>query len=496
MGNPTGWARGLVVSGDGKNLVSHAGAGVVRLLADRTGLTRAFSGALARKGFAPVHDRGRVFTDIATSIADGATTIGGIDVLAQSGELYGSVASVPTAWRCLDEIGDAQITALAKATARTRRHVWNLIQDRHGSLPPVRVADRRVEGMVAIRVDATVVHVHSDKEGAAANFKGFGVHPLLSFCDNTRESLAQVMRPGTAGSNTATDHVQIINDSISAIPARHRRRLMVTVDGAGTTHDLIAHLDRLARRSGHRLWYWVGWDTTKRERTAIGQVPEDAWQVAVDAAGHPRVGPDNDPATSGDDVEKAQVVELTHLLRDTDGTGTTALKGWPADLRVYCRRERPHPGAQLSLLEETDGWRYQLWCTNMPDLPPANTLSWLTHPAYSDACYRVHARVEDRIRTGKDTGIGKFPSHSYAINTAWLTAAGTAANLLAWLALLALDGDLAKAEPKTIRYRLLHTAARLTRGQRHHYLKIDETWPWVNALVTAFQRVQALPAGP
>src|SRR6202022_4348527 len=176
MGNPTGWVRGLVVSGDGKNLAPHAGGGVLRLLADQTGLTRAFSGALVRRGFSPVHDRGRVFADIATSIADGATTIGGIDVLAQSRELYGSVASVPTAWRCLEEIGDAQIRALSTATARTRRHVWDLVADRHGALPPVKVADRQVEDMIAIRIDATVVHVHSDKEGAAANFKGYGVH--------------------------------------------------------------------------------------------------------------------------------------------------------------------------------------------------------------------------------------------------------------------------------------------------------------------------------
>jgi hypothetical protein len=481
-----------VVSGNGKNLVSHAGAGAVRLLADQTGLTGAFSVALARKGFAPGHDRGRVFTDLATSIADGATTIGGIDVLAQSAELYDRVASVPTAWRCLNEIGDRQINALAVAMARTRRHVWKLIADRHGGLPAVRVADREVVGMTCVRIDATVCPVHSDKEGAAANFKGFGLHPLMSYCDNTGESLVQMMRPGTAGSNTAADHVRIVDASLAALPPKSRRMMMVTVDGAGTSHDLIDHLHALASRPGHRLWYWVGWDTGAREKKAIGRVPEDVWQVAIDAAGEPRTG----PAPDGLEEDKAQVVELTGLLRNTDGKGTDALKDWPENLRIYCRRERPHPGAQLSLLEETDGWRYQLWCTNMPTLPPAHTLSWLARPVYSDACYRVHARVEDRIRTGKDTGLSKFPSQSYAINTAWLAAAGTATNLLAWLALLALDGDLAKAEPKTIRYRLLHTAARLTRGQHNHYLKIDETWPWVTDLVTAFHRIQALPAGP
>lgn len=349
--------------------------------------------------------------------------------------------------------------------------------------------------MVCVRIDATVVQAHSDKQGAAANFKGFGHHPLLAYCDNTRESLAQLMRPGTAGSNTATDHLQIVNASIAAIPPKHRRKLMVTVDGAGASHDLIDHLHHLASRRGHRLWYWVGWENGKREKTAIGLVPEHAWQIAIDSAGEPRTGPATADGPGGENVDKACVVELTGLLRDIDGKGTDTLKGWPGDLRVYCRRERPHPGAQLSLLEEADGWRYQIWCTNMPGLHPSSKHAWLAKPAYSDACYRVHARVEDRIRTGKDTGINHMPSQSYAINTAWLAASATAANLLAWLALLALDGDLAKAEPK-IRYRLLHTAARLTPGQRHHYLKIDETWPWVADLVTAFHRIQALPAGP
>ena len=70
------------------------------------------------------------------------------------------------------------------------------------------------------------------------------------------------------------------------------------------------------------------------------------------------------------------------------------------------------------------------------------------------------------IRTGKDTGLGHFPSHDYRLNKAWLDAAMTACILLAWLRLLALDGDLARAEPKTLRYRLLHAAARLVRGGR------------------------------
>ena len=156
------------------------------------------------------------------------------------------------------------------------------------------------------------------------------------------------------------------------------------------------------------------------------------------------------------------------------------------------RAERPHPGAQLSLLETRDGWRYSLHVTNLP----ASLRGWRSQPAYIDAAHRVHARVEDRIRTGKDTGIGHFPSQSLAINSAWLTASLIAATLLAWLAHLALDGDLARAEPKTLRYKILHAAARLTRGGRRRRLKIAATWPWAAAIATAWTRISALPQAP
>lgn len=498
MSDPIGWAAGLVVSGDGKNLVSHAGAAALRLLADRCGLTGALSSALARRGFDPVHDRGRVLADLAVVIADGATTFSGFDVLGESAELYGPIASVPTAWRALAEIGEQQLARIARATAKTRRHVWKLIEDRHGGLPVVRIADRQLTGVTCIRIDATMTPAHSDKEGAAANFKGFGHHPLLAYCDNTAEPLYGLMRPGSAGSNTASDHLEVLEGAVGQLPARQRRRMLITVDGAGASHDLIDRLGALGQRPGRQVWYSVGWEAAERERTAIGRVPEHAWQIAIDGMGRPRIRAehgDND----GEEIEAAHVVELTALLRDIDGRGapdSNALAGWPESMRIYCRRERPHPGAQLSLFEHADGWRYQLWCTNVPDLPAGHHAAWLTRPAYADACHRVHARVEDRIRTGKDTGIGHFPSQSYAINTAWLAASLLAAMLLAWFALLALDGRLVKAEPKTIRYRLLHVAARLTRGGRRHYLRIDETWPWTGDLVKAFGRIQALPAGP
>jgi hypothetical protein len=166
---------------------------------------------------------------------------------------------------------------------------------------------------------------------------------------------------------------------------------------------------------------------------------------------------------------------------------------WLAGHHARVRPPRaPHPGAQLTLFEAEDGWRYSLWVTNLP----TRQRGWRADPAYIDAAHRVHARVEDAVRTGKDTGIGKFPSQAFALNQAWLAAALIAATLLAWLKLLALDGPLAKAEPKTLRYRILHTAARLTRSGRRRHLKIAATWPWAPAIVTAWDPITALPKPP
>lgn len=140
---------------------------------------------------------------------------------------------------------------------------------------------------MCIRLDATVTPAHSDKERAQPNFTGFGHHPLLSYCDNTGEPLAGMMRRGGAGSNTVTDHLTIFEESIAALPPAHRRRLMVSCDGAGASHGLIARLDGLAARPGYQLIYSVDWDLGAREREAITRVPEGAWQVAIDHRGAP-----------------------------------------------------------------------------------------------------------------------------------------------------------------------------------------------------------------
>jgi len=187
------------------------------------------------------------------------------------------------------------------------------------------------------------------------------------------------------------------------------------------------------------------------------------WADAIDADGGHRDG--------------AGLAEITRVLP------TAALAGYPAGTRVIVRRERPHPGAQLDVFEERDGWRYTAFATD-------TAFGQLAH---LDARHRAHARVEDRIRCAKDTGLARFPSRSFAINTAWLAVVMLAVDLIAWTQHLLLRGDLARAEPKTLRYRLLHVAARLTRGQRRLWLRIQRSWPWARELVAAFTRLALLP---
>jgi hypothetical protein len=495
--NGTGWLRGLEVSGGGTGVVSHAGLVLLRGLSDRTGLAGGLSKALASSRLV-THDRGRVLADLACAIADGAEAISDFRVMRDQRELLGPVASVPTAWRTLEEIASGGASTARRVTAAVnaaRRSAWAQIEARHGSLPPVRVADKVLEQVTCIRLDATVIPAHSDKQGAEPNFKGFGHHPLLAYCDNTREPLAGILRPGSAGSNTAADHIRLLDAAIAALPPGFRRRLMVTCDGAGASHALVSRLDALASRRGYQVTWSVGWDLGEREKRAITAVPAAVWQIAVDGRGEVRER--RADAACADRqcghrrcwIEEAHVTELTALLRDGR---RDELAGWPEAMRVFARRERPHPGAQLTLFEAEDGWRYTLWATNLP----AVTRGWRGQAAYIDAAHRVHARVEDGIRTGKQTGIGKLPSRSQAINSAWLEASLIAATLISWLQLIALDGDLTVAEPKTLRYRLFHAAARLTRGGRRRHLKIAATWPWASAFVTAWTRITALPQPP
>lgn len=275
-----------------------------------------------------------------------------------------------------------------------------------------------------------------------------------------------MLRPGNAGSNTAADLTGVLDEALGQVPDefRYGYPVLVRSDGAGASKAFLAHIRDL-QSACVATQFSVGWAVGEREHTAIAALRADAWTPAVDATGELRDG--------------AQVAELTALLP------ARALGDWPSGTRIMVRRERPHPGAQLDLIEERDGWRYTAFATD----------TQVGQHARLDARHRAHARVEDRIRTGKDTGIGRMPSRQYQVNAAWLACALTAIDLIAWTqtTLLADEPALAKAEPKTLRYRLLHVAARLVRGGRRRRLKLDRHWPWATALAAAFHRLHALP---
>jgi hypothetical protein len=462
----TDWSKNYRIEVGGDEVASHAGNVIPRMLADRTGLTDALSAAVSRPEV--THDRGAVLRDVAVSIADGATNLSGSKVLRDQARVFGQVASLPTMWRSLNEIDDAALEAITMARDTTRQRVWELIATRHGRIPPVRTCYGDLGEVICIRIDASLVESHSDKQCAAGNFKGgWGFHPLLAWCDNTGELLAIIPRAGNAGSNTAADHIAIIDAAIAAIPARWRRNLLITIDGAGSSHKVIEHLTALNDRPDWSVRYSVGFDLDERVRTAIGRFPETGWEDALAADG-----------TARDD---AAVAELTGLLRHSHGGDTLA--GWPADMRVLVRREPIETGAQLSLFEQLNGFRYQPMATNTVGGQPQRI----------EACHRVHARVEAFIRCGKATGLARWPSNSFAINTAWVTAVAIAIDLLCWTKLLLLDGSLAKAEPATLRYRLLHTATRIIDHARRRTLRVPETWPWAHDFATAFNRVLAIP---
>jgi hypothetical protein len=436
----------LEVRADGQGLVSHAGAALLAETADRVGLTGALDRALGDLfERAPTHSPGRVVRDLAVMLADGGDALCDLGAVRDQRALFGPVASDATAYRLIERIandpGALERMRAARAEARTRAF-------RRGARPR----------MVVIDIDATLVQAHSLKQGAAAQFRGgFGFHPLLAYLDGSQDALAGVLRPGNAGSNTTRDQIAVLDAALGQIPKRvaAREPILLRADSAGATHGLMAH----SRRCGVR--YSVGFDLIEPVRAAILAVEEHAWMPALTQDGHER------------DHDAAQVTEITDLLD---------LSGWPAGSRVIVRRERPHPGAQLSFTDH-DGRRFQAVLTDQPD----------PDIAYLEARHRGHARVEDRIKDAKDTGLAKLPFRDFQMNAVWLEIVLIAQDLIAWTKTLCLDAQLARCEPKRLRYRLLHVAGRLAVHARQAILHLDRDWPWAGELAAAFARLAALP---
>jgi hypothetical protein len=434
----------VTVAADGDGLVSHAGSALLVQVADKTGLTHALSVAVAEPGLrAGSHDRGRVVRDLAVMLADGGDCLADLRAVGDQAPLFGQTASPSTAFRVIDWIActPGLLDGVRDAHARARERVWELAG------APERLT---------IDLDATLITAHSEKDRAAGTFKGgFGFAPILAYGDETGEALAGELRPGNAGANNAADQIAVAEQAIGQIPAARIEtiKILLRVDSAGTSHDLIDWC-----RDGD-IEFSVGYDLTETVRAAILEIAEHDWVCSLDQDGQQR--------------PNGQVAEITEHLD---------LTSWPAGTRVIVRRERAHPGAQLSFTD-CDGHRFQAILTDQTGLV-----------AELERDHRGRARVEDHIRNDKNTGLRNLPFRDFAHNQVWLAIVGLAHDLIAWTQRLLLTGELATAEPKRLRYRLLHVAARLAFHARTATLRLPATWPWATHLAEAFNRLDALPA--
>ncbi len=287
--------------------------------------------------------------------------------------------------------------------------------------------------------------------------------PLGAWCANTAESLAMLLRPGNAGSNTVTDHIRVLGEAIAQLPVTYRRKILVRVDGAGATHDLVEHLEQM-----NRLWrsvrFTVGWTITDADETAIAALPADAWTDSLQPGQHrhrPGAGRRTDrPQPAGRQLDRRATADRA------------------AHQAVGPAREEPHrPGETHRLAVRHRRHQH----------PPHPWRARLAPAAMARRAAPLTRRSGRSSPHGKAMGLRNLPSQAWIVNQGWVLAANIAADLAAWTRLLGLHDqpDLAHAEPATLRYRLLHLPAKLATHARRRILSIPDTWPWAEAFSSA-----------
>jgi len=413
------------------------------------GLTSGFSQVLAGVPWRR-HDPGVGLAHVVIGLADGAECLTDIDSLRGQPGLVGPVASRSNIQRAFTALGPMELRRLAGARQAARSSAWA------GGAGP--------DGDEAtIDVDATIVRTRADKEDAAPTCKRtYGHHPLLAMCAETGECLAGMFRAGNAGANTAVDHVVVLAAAIAQLPDEWQqghhpdhdpsetdKKLLVRADAGGASHWFAEECrDR-------NLSFSLGYQVDGRVRDALLLVQEEDWDPARDAGGKARPG--------------AEIVEITSLVN---------LAAWPEGTRLIVRRERPHPGAQLSLFDTIEGRRHTAFITDTHD--PNLDLAAL------DLRHRRRGRAEQIIRDTKACGLNRLPFHTAVDNDRWMQLALCANDLLCWAQRISLTGPMRKATPKTIRHRLLHVAARISPRR----LQLDSTWAWTSALLNAIHRLR------
>ena len=437
------------VTGNGEGLVSRGGLVWLAETADLCGLTAGLDAAFAGLGWRS-HRPGRTMAQMVLALADGATALSDVAALRNQPAIAGKVASDPTVWRTFDAVGPTELRGITAARADARELAWAAGAGPDGEF-------------LVIDLDATIVTTKADKADAAPTYKRtYGHHPLLAMAGDCGEVLAGMLRPGNAGSNTALDHVMVLGAAVDALPgdwqAGHHsgdhphdcaKELVVRADAGGTTHWLTEECrDR-------NIAFSLGYAIDGRVRDALLLTPEDHWKPAINGDRTPRPG--------------AQIAELTDLVD---------LSAWPTGTRLIVRRERPHPGAQLSLFDTIEGMRHTAFITDQDDHDIARL----------ELFQRQRARAENVIRDTKACGLANLPFDDIVNNDVWMQPCFTAHDLLVWAQTISLTGPLRRATPKTIRHRFLHVAGRTTPG--HRRLDLDRTWPWTPTLLDALDRLR------
>ncbi len=432
----------------GEGLTSRAGLWWLAEIADQLGLTAGLRHAMRRLLWRD-HHPGTTLAIMILALADGATAMSDMAMLRGLKSLFGSVASTTTLWRTINKVGPAELRDLTAGDATARAAAY--------ALEPVRER-------IVIDIDATIVTCRSDKQDAAGTFKRtHGFHPLLAVDVERREVLAQLVRAGNAGSNTAIDHVEILGAAIDALPERDRAghhgdddldlvvtEVMVRTDAGGQTHWLA---EECVERN---CWFSLGYGIDDRVRVGVMTTEDNDWSPAIEADGSRRDG--------------TEVIDLTDRVN---------LDNWPDHTRLIVRRERPHPGAQLSLFDDIEGMRHTAHITNQH-----------SDPAVLELAHRQRGAAEDVIRDLKACGYDNWPSDCIVNNQTWSLLATMAFNLISRAQRLTLTGGYQRATPKTIRQRLLHIAGRITPNSRQ--LHLDQDWPWTPTLLTGINQAETL----
>jgi hypothetical protein len=453
----------------GQSLVSHAGAAVLTGFMDALGFGALCEDRLGQ--FVPPgakHRPGRLLGSLAAMLAAGGEHVSDLDILRVSPGVFGQLPSNATVSRFFERtVANPELFGygIETLTRELRSRAWEAAGSRNPALSAT-AADPLI-----LDLDATLVSSHSEKENVAGTYKGgYGFAPFIASVDygagnGTGEILACLLRPGNAGANSADDHIRVFETAVSGLPgafftgdgALAGEKVLVRTDSAGASRKFLWYLH------SQNVQFSVSYPVPAAKAHMVDWINDKKnWQPALDQAGHDRAD--------------AWVINATEIIPLTD---------YPPGTNLYLRAEPLHPGAQPTLLD-IDGHRITAFLTNSP--------RW--HGPFLDARHRARGRCENRIKTLKNTGLGKLPFFDFAANQAWANIAALACNLVAWLQLTALPGGHhAKGwDIKRWRYRLFATAGKIITRARKSYLLLPGTAPehqLIHRLLEATARITA-----